>query len=74
MNQRSQADRRNSSDLGACQPILPRRYKWYLNMRGEHGENAAVELIRLSNTYDHMEAAESVDRIKNYLRIKTERI
>lgn len=74
MKQRIQADRRNSSDLEACYPILPRWYKCWLKMRGEEADKAAVELLRLSNTFDHMKAADSVDRIKKYLRIKTDRI
>lgn len=74
MNQRIQADRRNSSDLEACYPILPCWYKWYLNRMGENIEKAAEELLRLSNTFDDMKAGGSVDRIKKYLRINTERI
>lgn len=74
MKQRIQADRRNSSDLEACYPILPHWYKCWLKMRGEEADKAAVELLRLSNTFDHMKAADSVDRIKKYLRIKTDRI
>jgi hypothetical protein len=74
MNQRVQADRRNSSDLGACYHILPRWYKWYLKRQDEHVEKAVEELLRLSNTFDHMKAASSVDKIKGYLRIKTERL
>ncbi len=74
MKKRIQADRRNSSDLEACYPILPSWYKCWLKMCGEEAEKAAEELLRLSNTYDHMKAASSVDRVKKYLRIKTERI
>ena len=74
MKQRIQADRRNSSDLEACYPILPGWYKCWLKFRGEEAEKAAVELLRLSRTFDHRDAADSVDRIKKYLRIKTERI
>ncbi len=74
MKQRIQADRRNSSDLEACYPILPSWYKCWLKMRGEEAEKAAVGLLRLSNTFDYMKAANSVDQIKKCLRIKTERI
>ncbi len=74
MNQRIQADRRNSSDLEACCPILPLWYKWYLNWRGEHAQKAAKALIGLSNTVDYEEAAESVESIKKHLRIKSEDI
>jgi len=74
LKKRIQADRRNSSDLEACLPTLPSWYKCWLKKRGEEAEKAAAELLRLSNTFDHMKAADSVDRIKKYLRIKTDRI
>lgn len=74
MKKRIQADRRNSSDLEACCPTLPGWYKCWLKIRGEEAEKAAAELLRLSNTFDHMKAADSVDRIKKYLRIETDRI
>ncbi|HEY3326562.1 MAG TPA: hypothetical protein VGK14_05260 [Novimethylophilus sp.] len=74
MKKRIQADRRNSSDLEACLPILPGWYKCCLKIRNEEVEKAVVELLRLSHTFDHMEAANSVDRIKKYLRIETDRL
>jgi hypothetical protein len=74
LNKRIQADRRNSSDIEACLTTLPGWYKYWLKKRGEDAEKAATELLRLSNTYEHMNAADSVDGIKKHLRIKTDRI
>jgi hypothetical protein len=74
MNKRIQSNRRNASDLAACCPVFPFWYKGYLKLRGEHVEQAAAELIGLSNTFDHVKAADSVARIKRYLKIKTGRI
>ncbi len=74
LKKRIQADRRNSSDLEACIPTLPGWYRYWLKKRGEETGKAAEELLRLSNTFNHMKASGSVDLIKKYLRIKTDRI
>jgi hypothetical protein len=74
MKKRIQADRRNSSDFEACYQTLPGWYKCWLKIRGEEADKAAVQLLRLSNTFDHRKAADTVDQIKKYLRIKTDRI
>ncbi|GIK26404.1 MAG: hypothetical protein BroJett006_26500 [Betaproteobacteria bacterium] len=69
---RVEADRRHSADFTACYLNLPCWYRKWLIYRGESPEIASNHLMGLSNTFDHMAAADRVDKIKAALRLKTD--
>lgn len=63
------ANRRHSADLRAAFTELPWFYRKTLFIYGQKPEKAAVELIGLSNTFEHDEAAKRVDKIRTYLKL-----
>lgn len=57
------ANRRHSSDLRAVFGSLPSWYRKWLAFRGHNPEQVATDLMGLSNTFKHEDAATRVKRI-----------
>ncbi|MGD9730429.1 MAG: hypothetical protein AB7G68_06640 [Nitrospiraceae bacterium] len=72
--ERIESNRKCSAELSACILELPFWYKWWLKCKGHQPERAAVELIGFSNTYQYEAAEKRVERIKKWLKIKSDRI
>lgn len=72
--ERIEANRKRSAQLSACVMDLPGWYLKRLAKRGHSPERAAVDLIGFSNTTDYDAAANRVERIKNALGIKSDRV
>lgn len=64
---RVSANRRHSSDLRAVFGSLPWWYRKYLAARGRHPEQVAKDLMGLSNTFKHDDAATRMQRIRSGL-------
>jgi len=62
--EREKANRRSASDLEALIPFLPKWYRYVLSARKEKPEEAAKDLIGLSNQHDFQYAKELALRIK----------
>lgn len=64
---RANTNRRHSADLRAIFVGLPWWYRKWLSARNHKPEQAAKELMGLSNTFTHEEAAARIEKIRNYL-------
>ena len=64
MWERVSANRRHSADLLAVFEVLPWWYRKWLACRGRDPRRAAVDLLGLSNTFDHTGATVRVNRIR----------
>ncbi|MNE95961.1 hypothetical protein D3C80_1941170 [compost metagenome] len=69
MWERVYANRRHSSDLRALLVDLPCLYRRILSLYGHNLEKGAIELIGLSNTFEHDEAAKRMEKIRAYLKL-----
>lgn len=67
---RIEANRRHSADLAACYHALPYFYKQYLLRLREDPNNAAAEMMGLSNTFEWEASRERVEAIQKYLRVE----
>lgn len=65
------SNRRSSADLTVCLLELPFWYQLWLGIKGCDPEEAAKNLIGLSNTNEFEAAANRIERIKAGLCIKT---
>lgn len=72
MLNRIETNKRCSADLTAYYIDLPFWYRWFLKKRKELPEEAATQLMGLSNTYDYETAHKRIDKIKEHLRIETD--
>jgi len=68
-SERLKANRSRAAELRACNWSLPGWYRFWLRLRKEDPQIAARELIGLSNTTEHQEAASRVRAIKSALRL-----
>jgi hypothetical protein len=69
---RVSADRRHSSDLRAVYVSLPWWYRKWLAIRSQDPIQAARDLMGLSNTFDHDDAALRAKRIRSNLGLSGE--
>lgn len=64
---RVSANRRHSADLRAVFEMLPWWYRKWLSVQRHDPKKAAVDLMGLSNTFDHEVAAARIERIRSRL-------
>jgi len=69
VEERRSAQRRRSAELTAVYITLPKPYKMILKQRDEYPEDAASELLGLSNTMNYAAATERVRKIQTLLKL-----
>lgn len=74
MLDRVEANRRHSAELVACYMGLPIWHKWWIKFRKHDPEKASKILMRLSNTYKDIDAANQIDKIKTFLGFNTDAV
>jgi hypothetical protein len=72
LSKRTESNRKHAAELTACAAELPQWYKRWLKSRGQSLEEAATQLVGLSNTYEYDPADQRVQRIKAALGIQTD--
>lgn len=69
-NNRRLALRRHSAEFVACYLTLPSWYKGFLDLDKEEPMNAATQLMGLSSSRNHDQAAFRIRNVEKFLRIE----